>query len=310
MGAFLTVCMNPTLQKTLCFSSIVPGQVNRTDRHRLDASGKGINVTRVLCQLGKTATHLTQLGGELRPFFLALCKKDGLEIEWVESAGAVRFCYTLISGDRSTEITELVEEGEQVDAPAEERFLKKYKTLLPSFGTVIFSGAKARGFSDNLVPLMVCLARERGARIILDMRGSDLVKSLPYCPDIIKPNLFEFTGTFAPELKKLGELSGDEEGVKDRVREIALELAERHHCRIILSRGSRPLWYCGGGGFEEFPVKKIPAVNTVNTIGSGDAFTAGLASALDEGLDFRGALEAGTRCGAANARLLKPGVII
>jgi len=50
---FLTICLNPTLQKTLCFSSVVPGTVNRTGVHRLDVSGKGINVTRVLTQLGK-----------------------------------------------------------------------------------------------------------------------------------------------------------------------------------------------------------------------------------------------------------------
>ena len=93
----LTVCLNPTLQKTLCFPSVTQGEVNRTDNHRLDASGKGINVSRVLTQLGKTAVHLTQLGGELRPLFLSLCKKDKLlgslgTVEWVESKSPIRFC--------------------------------------------------------------------------------------------------------------------------------------------------------------------------------------------------------------------------
>jgi 1-phosphofructokinase/tagatose 6-phosphate kinase len=96
-GAFLSVCMNPTLQKTLCFSGIIPDKVNRTANYRLDASGKGINVTRVLSQLGKKAIHLTQLGGELRALFLSLCEKDDLDICWVESGSAVRFCTTLIA---------------------------------------------------------------------------------------------------------------------------------------------------------------------------------------------------------------------
>jgi fructose-1-phosphate kinase PfkB-like protein len=74
--AFLTVCLNPTIQKTLRYPSITPGTVNRTAHHRLDVSGKGINVTRVLTQLGKKVTHLTQLGGVMRPLFLSLCEKD------------------------------------------------------------------------------------------------------------------------------------------------------------------------------------------------------------------------------------------
>jgi 1-phosphofructokinase/tagatose 6-phosphate kinase len=47
----------------------------------------------------------------------------------------------------------------------------------------------------------------------------------------------------------------------------------------------------------------------VNTIGSGDAFTAGLSAALDDGLPFAGAVARGVRYGGLNAALLKPGVI-
>ena len=110
---FLTICLNPTLQKTLCFPAIVSGTVNRTGVHRLDVSGKGVNVTRVLTQLGKKAVHLTQLGGDLRPLFLSLCGQDGLSVEWVESGSQIRFCYTLIT-ETDGVTTELVEESEPV----------------------------------------------------------------------------------------------------------------------------------------------------------------------------------------------------
>jgi 1-phosphofructokinase/tagatose 6-phosphate kinase len=299
--------MNPTLQKTLCFTRVIPDKVNRTAAHRLDVSGKGINVTRILSQLGKDVTHLTQLGGELRPLFLALCEKDGLSVRWVESGSAVRFCYTLIagSGDDRT-VTELVEEGERVGPETEEKMLASYGELLSAAETVIISGTKARGYSDALVPQMVRLAREQNRRIILDLRGSDLSKSLPFRPDVIKPNLFEFTGTFAPEFKELGELSGDEEGVKERIAVLALDLAKQYGTSIILSRGTRPVWFIEGGAFAECPVEKVPPVNT---IGSGDAFTAGLAAALDDGLPLREAVVRGIHCGALNAGFLKPGVI-
>ena len=317
-GAFLTVCLNPTLQKTLCFGRVVPGAVNRTAFYRLDASGKGINVARVLSQLGKKVIHLTQLGGVLRPLFLDLCEKDQLNVHWVESGSAIRFCYTVIDGIRS--ITELVEEAEPTAAGTEERLLAAYTELLPSAGTVIISGTKARGFSGSLAPSMVRHAREQKKRIILDIRGSDLKQSLPFRPDVIKPNLFEFVDTFAAELeqctrdsgnaamnyKSLGELSGDEPGVKENVTDLALNLAASYGTHIVLSRGKRPVWYTKENVLAEYPVDAKPPVNTT---GSGDAFTAGLAAALDEGASLQDAVARGVHCGGLNAGFLKPGTI-
>ncbi|MDR2552034.1 MAG: PfkB family carbohydrate kinase [Treponema sp.] len=319
---FLSVCMNPTLQKTLRFSALIPGEVNRTACHRLDASGKGINVTRVLRQLGKGVLHLTGLGGGLRPLFLELCEKDGLDVRWVESGGGIRFCYTLVEGmgRGNTVVTELVEEGEQTEAGTEERLLAAYGEVLDSAGTVIISGTKAPGYSGSLVPEMARLAREQGCRIILDVRDSDLRESLLHSPDVVKPNLFEFTATFSDELgisRLPGDkaaaalacrafLAGHEEEVKARITALALTLSADRGTHIILSRGELPVWHTGDGGFTEYPVEKTAVLNT---IGSGDAFTAGLAAALDEGLPFCQAIPWGIHCGALNAGFLKPGVI-
>lgn len=322
--------MNPTLQKTLCFGRVIPDQVNRTESHRLDASGKGVNVSRVLRQLGKRVVHLTHLGGELRPLFLALCQRDNLDVRWVDSHSPIRFCYTLITGEEPAgagpgreapggrTVTELVEEGEAVFPGTEDRLLSAFKELLGVAGTVIISGTKARGYGDALVPEMVRLARERGKRIILDVRGTDLERSLSHGPDLVKPNLVEFVGTFAPGLASPRELSGDEEGVKSRVADLILELAGRYRTRIVLTRGSRSVWYADGSVpgtdgaeasspvFDEYLVERTPPVNTV---GSGDAFTAGLAAALDEGYSLRDAIAQGAGCGGLNAGFLKPGVI-
>ena len=196
---FLSVCMNPNFQKTLCFPVVHSGKVNRAVLNRLDASGKGVNVTRVLSHLGKKAVHLTPLGGDLRELFLRLCEKDRLDVRWIESGSNIRYCHTVIAGESSGRtITELVEEGDPVAEGTEERLLAKYGELLPAIDVVIISGTKARGYSDKLVPEMVRLARESGRRIILDVRGYDLKGSLLFRPDVIKPNLFEFADTFAP----------------------------------------------------------------------------------------------------------------
>ena len=309
--SFLTVCLNPTLQKTLCFPSIVPGTVNRTGIHRLDASGKGINVTRVLSQLGKKTVHLTQLGGDLQPLFLSLCEQDGLVIEWVESKSQIRFCYTLLTDDN---VTELVEESEKVTAETEQHLLDKFDNLLetPSLSCLIISGTKAAGFSDTVFPTMVRKAKEKGLKIILDIRGKDLIDSLQYEPDIVKPNLFEFVDTFAADLIKGNDYSADVETAQKRIKTIALELCQKYRCRIILTNGARKISVADNENFFEVDIQPV---KTINSIGCGDAFSAGLASALVDGrlasqvFDFNAAINEGLRCGALNAGLVKPGVI-
>ena len=315
--SYLVVCLNPTLQKTLCFQSVIPDTVNRTAIHRLDIAGKGICTTRVLTQLGKKALHLTQLGGDMRQLFLSLCEKDSLSVEWVESASQIRFCYTLIT-DSDSVVTELVEEAEPVEADTELRLMEKFDSLLteksasrPDFEYLIVSGTKAAGFSDEVIPLMVKKAKEKGLKVILDVKGKDLLNSLEYKPDVVKPNLYEFASTFTPELIKNNELIDDEALVKWQIKNAALDICKKYGCRLILTRGSRKIWAV------DLPVNDakffevdIPTVKPVNTIGCGDAFTAALAAALGDGKNFNEAIAEGIRCGALNAALLKPGVIL
>jgi 1-phosphofructokinase/tagatose 6-phosphate kinase len=297
--------MNPSLQKTLCFPFFIPDTVNRARQYRFDASGKGVNVCRVLTQLGKRCTHLTQLGGPFRSLFLELCAGDGLTVEWTESGSPIRFCYTLLN-EADHSVTELVEESEPVKPDAEERLKEAYTRLLPDYETVIISGTKAAGFSEGLVPFMARAAREKGRKLILDIRGKDLVDSLRFCPDLIKPNLFEFAGTFAPDLVCQNGIIDDEARVKSRIRQLCRELYEKYRSRIVLTRGARPVWFSETGDLEE---AAFETVTPVNTTGSGDAFTAGLAAALDDGESLAGAVAKGALCGRLNAGCLKVGAI-
>jgi 1-phosphofructokinase/tagatose 6-phosphate kinase len=200
----------------------------------------------------------------------------------------------------------LVEEAEPVDRETEQRITDLYKELLPEQGAVIFSGTKARGFSKALIPLLVRLAKEQGKQVILDIRGGDLTGSLEYYPDVIKPNLFEFAHTFAPELIQNNEISGDEGRVKEGIREICRELCGKYRCRIVLTRGAQSVWFAEGDRFSE---SVFEPVKPVNPIGSGDAFTAALAAALGDGAALEEAVARGIHCGRLNAGLLKVGAI-
>jgi fructose-1-phosphate kinase PfkB-like protein len=301
----LAVCLNPTLQKTLVFDSLATGEVNRADLLRLDASGKGVNAARVLNQLGFKVRHLTQVGGGFAELFSRLCAADGVEVIPAASGADIRFCTTAIDRRRGL-ATELVEPGNPVDRETEERIRALFLAELPRTNLLIISGSKAPGFSPGLYPWMVEQAGESGCPVILDYRGEDLKDSLPYGPSFVKINREEMIETFGGETD-----------------EIFADLYRRGGTRLIVTDGGGPVRYWNG---RAVATRIPPAIKPINPIGSGDAFTAGIAAALlgsgaesapgrrvDAGMPeslLDAMVEEGIRCGSENAARLKPGDIL
>lgn len=301
---FMTVCLNPTIQKTIILKNLRENEVNRSSVYRTDASGKGVNVTRVLTQLGSTAAHLTQsgYGSEL---LLDLTRKDNLNLFTVPNNSPIRTCTTLISKENNS-VTEIVEESLPVDNDTENLILNEYNRILTKTNNVIISGSKAAGFSKYLFPEMVKLAKAAKKTVILDYRGEDLINSIPFKPDIIKINFPEFVSTFSPDYS-IGE---HEENIllKEMVIKKIRELFSTYSIKTVLTRGTMPVIFIDHNAVIR--EQKVNIVKPINTIGSGDAFTAGLALKLNQKASLQEAVLLGSECGSKNAALLKPGVIL
>ncbi|MDP2791160.1 MAG: PfkB family carbohydrate kinase [Rectinemataceae bacterium] len=299
---FLVVCLNPVIQKTLVFDELHIDEVNRAGAMRTDASGKGVNVARVLTQMGAEAVHLTHAGGLNRDWFLSLCAAEGLPVEWVDSSSEVRICTTVIDSKAKT-ATELVEEAATVMPGTEGRLLERFDSLLHSFDVLVISGTKAAGYSNAVIPAMVRRATGCGLTVLLDIKGIDLVTSLASRPAVVKPNLSEFLATFpAPGGTGVGVAA-----LRAHVHDYAKSWKERYGTELVVTRGNAPIWFEEGGSAAEEPTQSVQAINPT---GSGDAFTAGLAYILSEGGSLREAIREGARLGALNAENLKPGSIL
>jgi tagatose 6-phosphate kinase len=84
------------------------------------------------------------------------------------------------------------------------------------------------------------------------------------------------------------------------------ELCERGAQLVVVSAGKEPVLAFDGKSFWRITVPRIKAVNT---IGSGDAFTAGLVWRLVRGDDLGEACRWGSAAGAANALTPMPGEV-
>lgn len=301
-GGYLVVCLNPTIQKTYVFDRLLPGEVNRTGKHRVDIAGKGVCCARVLGQVGRRALHLSHLGGPTRDWFLAMCAAEGIDLRWVESGSEIRFCTTLV--DRAGgHATELVEEARPVSPETPEAILERFSALLPEAATVMLSGTTAGGYPPDIMGRLARLAAAAGKRLILDLKGAALEACLPYRPFLAKPNLEELLQTRPLP----GGLAAPEAELRDLVARTGREYRERHGTILVVTRGARPTLFWDGEALRECPVQ---AVEALNPIGSGDSFNVGLATALEEGASLAEAVAEGSRLGALNAERLKPGSIL
>lgn len=299
---FLSICLNPVLQKTIVLKGLHENEVNRSNEYYFDASGKGVNVSRVLTQLEQNVIYLTQSGGKNKKLFLNMVKNNGIKTTTVNSNSEIRSCYTLLNKNNKTS-TEIVEEAHKVDIKTEEKIYKKFLKILPKIDIVIISGTKAAGFSDNLYPSIVKKSKMEGKVTVLDLKGNDLKNSLKYHPDVIKPNLTEFAATFMNK-NNLKENNKNNSQI-DEVKEKMLQLQSKYRCIIILTRGKfATLFTKNNKIFKIKPEIIIP----VNTIGCGDSFTAGFVSVFNH-YTLENAIKRGHHCAKLNAMQIRPGCI-
>ena len=300
---YLSICLNPVLQKTIVLPNLTENEINRSKEYYFDAAGKGINCSRVLTQLNENVIHLTNAGGLNKKLFLRKAKKDKIKIFWINSKSEIRYCYTIINKKNKT-ITEIIEEAEQVDKNAEQLVYKKFFKLLPLCHTVIISGTKAAGFYDNLYPEMVNIAKKEKKIVVLDIKGNDLVNSLKYKPDVIKPNFSEFISTFFP-WKTIKEQKLDNSIIID-IKSKMLEINKKYKTKVILTRGKFGTLYTYENSVKILKPEKI---SIINTTGCGDAFTAGFVSIFSKNRDLEESIIKGHECAKINALTIKPGSV-
>jgi 1-phosphofructokinase/tagatose 6-phosphate kinase len=123
-------------------------------------------------------------------------------------------------------------------------------------------------------------------------------------PTIIKPNLSEFCQTFMPGKSVLE--NEDNEHLKDVVRPIVQDIYETYGVRTVITRGKFDTWVYDGSSLVVIPNKK--GLPVVNTIGCGDALTAGLTHALLKGEVLPQAVAFGMECAMKKATHIRNGL--
>ncbi len=282
----VTLCTTPALQRTMTFGKLAIDSVNRATQVREYASGKGINVARVVHTLGQPCVATGFLGGDSGK----LCRHDmdavGIGHDFVTVATKTRMCITLIDQQNHT-ATELIEEAGPASASDAAKLLAKLDLLLQHAKVLVLSGTLAPGSGDDFYARCLKLACAANVRTIVDAKGSPLQVALAEKPFIVKPNRSELSATVERSIESDTQL-------RDAMRAIISMGATW----AVVTNGPAETIVSDGRSFWQL---KTPKIELISPIGSGDSFAAGMSIGLLEGKDVPEACALGVACGAANA---------
>lgn len=280
-----TVTLNPALDKTATVENLRLDSVNRISELRVDPGGKGINVSKVVRELGAKTVAIALLGGHTGTMLRNMLAELGIECKVLEVEGETRTNLKIKDPALKTN-TDINEPGPEVTDEQLRGMLDGLVGEVGSGDIVVLSGSLPRGAAAGTYKVWVAALKKTGAKVYLDADGDKLVRGIEAKPDLIKPNEIE-----------LGAMMGRTLDADEKIVEAARELIDGGLDRVMVSMGGAGALYVA----RDVTIKANPVkVPVGSTVGAGDSVVAALAYAQDKGLGLEDTMRLAMATGAAN----------
>ena len=283
----VTLTPNPSLDRTISVAQLRVGEVHRAGELRVDAGGKGVNVSRALAANGMATLAVLPASGAPAVEFSARLDDAGVAHQYIDLEGAVRTNITLVEDDGTT--TKINEPGRLSDATDATAMLDAVERYLDGASWVVGCGSLPPGIDGSIYVELIARARARGVSVAIDTSGAAFAQVVAAGPDLIKPNLEE-----------LEELVGRPLVTVAAVLEAARGIVASGVGTVVVSLGE----YGALAVDQETAVHAIAVVSKpLSTVGAGDCLLAGWLAAVESGDALADAVVAGVRWGAAAVSL-------
>lgn len=280
-----TVTLNPALDKTAQAPNFKLDAVTRITELRQDPGGKGINVSKVIKQLGGESVAWAVLGGNTGRGIKASLEEMGISCRAFEVEGETRTNLKVVDPVDGTH-TDINEPGPVVTDAMLDDMLAQLVAEISEGDIVVLAGSIARGASDDTYEKWVKACREAGAKVFLDADGDKLVAGIKGNPFLIKPNEIE-----------LGNMLGRTLDTDEKVAEAARELIAQGLDNVVVSMGGAGAMFVSADRVVKGGSVKVPVGSTV---GAGDSVVAALAFAEEKGMSLEDKVKLSMATGAAN----------
>ena len=295
----ITVTLNAAIDKTLAVPNFRLGRRHRAVEQTSMAGGKGVNVARALKRLGQPVIATGVAGGPTGTRIIEQLTEEAILNDFVRIREESRTS-TAVVDPTTGEQTEINERGPAVSEAELELFVDKLLYLAKGAAVCVFSGSLPRGIPDELYARLIAEINRLGVLTVLDSEGEALRLGTRAEPGVVTPN--------EPEAE---ELVGHEFADDDDRAGAMHEMVELGAGDAIMTLPAGCLAYTREGHDRVLYSARIEpgVVETRSTVGSGDAFLAGLVAARYGGRSPEDALRFAVACGAESVQHFGAGVL-
>ena len=261
MAKVATITLNTAYDLVGRLKRIELGEVNTVETLGLFPAGKGINVAKVLKDLGVDVTVGGFLGEDNQGDFVTLFDKLGLQDKFQRVLGRTRINVKITETD--ADVTDLNFLGYEISDSAWQQFVADSLAYCKSFDIVAVCGSLPRGVTPDLFADWLKQLHQAGIKVVLDSSNAALTAGLSARPWLVKPNHRELEAWAGYTLNSLEEIVS-----------AAKKLKAQGIANVIISMGAQgSVWLSDEAVIQAQPPK---CENVVSTVGAGDSMVAGL----------------------------------
>jgi 6-phosphofructokinase 2 len=282
-NCILTLTLNPTVDIAGDAKAVQPVRKVRTTNETFDPGGGGVNVARVLRELGGETLAVVLAGGVSGRLLEELLTEGGVPHRTIPIAGRTRMSHTVQDLSTGQEYR-FVPEGPTLAEAEWQAALDALEQAEAAW--VVASGSLAPGVPEDFYARAAAIAARRRQRFVLDTSGPPLRAALGKGLALIKPSRGEFEALVG---RPLLDAEAQDAAAMDLLRQGAAGL-------IAVTLGHEGAMLAEPGGVLRLPALDVPVRGAV---GAGDSFLAAMVLALSRGEPPREAFAWGMAAGAA-----------
>jgi 1-phosphofructokinase family hexose kinase len=279
-----TVTVNPSIDQHILIDQLIKDDAIRAREIRRDPGGKGINVSRVVHELGGDTVAFAISGGCAGYMLRSLVAERGIVLESLEVPEETRINVILTDRADRTQ-TRISAPGPRVSLAELERFTQQMTSHQPLPEWWVLGGSLPPGVPDDFYARLISTLQQRGAHCLLDADDEALKLGVQAHPYLIKPNEHELARLIGRSLPDEQAMVGAAQQLVDEgIRVVAITLGRKGALIVSQDTALRVT---------------SPDIEVKSKVGAGDSFLAGCVFALAQGQSLESAVRLGTAAGTA-----------
>lgn len=279
-----TVTLNPILDRIVEVEELIYDDVNMVVEEQKYPGGKGIDVSRVIKELGGQSIAMGFVGGYNGLEIVGRLVNEGVICDFTKIHNETRAHITIFQRKKKlqTLLSTLCPAISQIEV---DEFFRKIQEI-PANSYVVISGNIPQDMSDSFYAQLITTLKERDIKVILDTDEEALKRGVDAGPYLIKPNIHEFSRLVETNVSEIEDIIKYARPYEDKIKYIVVSMGAKGVVGISKE-----------GNYHVIP----PKINVRSSTGAGDSLVAGIIFALSENTPFEDALALGVACGTSSS---------